>query len=214
MTIEWPEGIAELEEFVRSKELYFACRGPVPHSGGEIRWQYGNDKIAVLRKCGQRIRVERSKSEVAGWAQQWWVASELQELISGGSELVSSSSRSHSVTDDMRIIQENWDEIVDAFAPQNRSRTHTVLKSLRAERAQAKVWSIDGEIGKTLSHNSYRNQSSSSMPRSVFSSRYFTMTGVDSERFHSAAAPFFTARDPGTTTAFSGTSSDASAVAR
>ena len=33
VTIEWPEGIAELEEFVRSKGLYFACQGPVPHSG-------------------------------------------------------------------------------------------------------------------------------------------------------------------------------------
>src|SRR5579864_7181040 len=52
----------------------------------------------------------------------------------------------------------------------------------------------------------YLSQSSSSMPRSVFSSRYFTMTGVYSERFQSAAAPFFTAREPGTTTAFSGTS--------
>src|SRR3954453_3482621 len=66
----------------------------------------------------------------------------------------------------------------------------------------------------TGSESCYLSQSSSSIPRSVFSSRYFTITGVYNETFQSAGAPFFTAREPGTTTAFSGTSNCASAVAR
>ena len=69
------------------------------------------------------------------------------------------------------------------------------------------------DISKSAFRNQ-RSQSSSSIPRSVFSSRYFTITGVYNEIPHSAAAPFFTARDPGTTTAPSGTSSGVSGVAR
>ncbi len=64
------------------------------------------------------------------------------------------------------------------------------------------------------SRSCYRSQSSSSAPRSVFSSRYLTITGVYSESFHSAPLPFVTAREPGTTTAFSGTSSGLSGLAR
>ena len=47
----------------------------------------------------------------------------------------------------------------------------------------------------------------SSTPRSVRSSRYFTITGVYSDSPHSAALPLVIAREPGTTTASSGTRS-------
>ncbi len=72
-----------------------------------------------------------------------------------------------------------------------------------------------GEHGINLRGTSFhRSQSSSSTPRSVFSSRYLTMTGVYSERFHSCPLPLVTAREPGTTTAFSGTSRGRSGAAR
>jgi hypothetical protein len=132
LNIEWPEGLAELEEFLMSKGLYFQCRGPVPHSGGEIRWQYGNDKIAVRVSADRGIAWSAQVSDVEGWSDQWWVACELKDLI-GGASGASSSCRHHSVSDGMKTIQENWDAIVEAFAPENRSRTHTQLKTIRAQ---------------------------------------------------------------------------------
>src|SRR5207253_680111 len=53
----------------------------------------------------------------------------------------------------------------------------------------------------------YRSHRSSSVRASVRSSRYLTMTGVASDRPHSFPAPTVTAREPGTTTAPSGTMS-------
>src|SRR6185437_4102424 len=60
----------------------------------------------------------------------------------------------------------------------------------------------------------YRSQLSSAVARSVFSSRYFTMTGVWSESPSPAAQPPFTARAPGTTTAPAGISSGDSPLDR
>src|SRR5262249_45100087 len=59
-----------------------------------------------------------------------------------------------------------------------------------------------------------RSRSSSSMLWSVFWSRYFTITGVYNDKFHSAALPLLMARAPGTTTAFSGTARGRSRSAR
>ena len=53
----------------------------------------------------------------------------------------------------------------------------------------------------------YRIHFSSSVRASVLSSRYFTITGVASDRPHSLPAPTVTARAPGTTTAPAGTTS-------
>ena len=60
----------------------------------------------------------------------------------------------------------------------------------------------------------YRSKSSNSTPLSVFSSRYFTMTGVYTLSPHSAALPLVIARAPATTTAPSGTTSGSVSVAR
>src|SRR5689334_23316019 len=60
----------------------------------------------------------------------------------------------------------------------------------------------------------HRSRSSSSIEPWVFSSRYFTMTGVYKLSPHSAALLLPMARDPGTTTAFSGITSGASALER
>jgi len=132
LEIQWPEGLAELEKFLVSKGLYFQCRGPIPHSGGEIRWQYGNDKIAVRVSADRGYVWNAQVSDIAGWAEQWWVASELEQLLSAGRDACSDGHASLQ----MKIIQQNWDAIIDAFAPQNRSRTHTTLKSIREERAK------------------------------------------------------------------------------
>src|SRR6202008_2921092 len=53
----------------------------------------------------------------------------------------------------------------------------------------------------------YRIHASSSVRVSVRESRYFTITGVASDRPHSVPLPAVTARAPGTTTAPSGTTS-------
>src|SRR5262249_15451337 len=58
----------------------------------------------------------------------------------------------------------------------------------------------------------YRIHASSSVRVSVRESRYFTMTGVASERPHSTPFPEVTARAPGTTTAPSGPTRGGSAV--
>src|ERR1051326_6382378 len=60
----------------------------------------------------------------------------------------------------------------------------------------------------------HRSPPSSSTLVSVFESRYFTITGVYSERPHSLALPLVMARLPGTTTAFSGTTNGESALER
>lgn len=147
LPIEWPEGLSEFEGFLRSKGLYFQCRGRIPHSGGEIRWQYGNDKIAVRVSADRGWAWSAQVSDIAGWPDQWWVACELKDLITGASGGSSFCRHNYNATDGMqviqesqkrvaegmRIIQENWDEIVAALAPENRSRTHTQLKKIRAE---------------------------------------------------------------------------------
>ena len=120
MRIEWPEGLAELEKFLVSKGLYFQCRGPVAHSGGEFRWQYGNDKIAVRVSADRGMVWSPQISDVDGWPDQWWVTCELQDLISGTSGASSLCAHRHSVRDGMKTIR---DEIVAAFAPVNRTIT-------------------------------------------------------------------------------------------
>src|SRR5437588_131395 len=46
MEINWPDGLAELGEFLKTQGLSFQRRGIVPHTH-DILWQYGNDRIAV-----------------------------------------------------------------------------------------------------------------------------------------------------------------------
>src|ERR1700733_4357339 len=65
-----------------------------------------------------------------------------------------------------------------------------------------------------LNHKIYRSNSSRVVLRSVFSSRYLTMTGAYKVSPHSWPRPFETARDPGTTTAFAGMMSGWVALAR
>ena len=144
---EWPQGLAELEGFLRGKGLCFQCRGHIPQSGGEIRWQYGNEKIAVRVSADRGFAWSALISDVYGWPDQWWVACELKDLISGTSSANSFCRRNISVsegkkmiqesrdfaTKGMKIIQANWDAIIEAFAPENRLRTHTQLKKIRAE---------------------------------------------------------------------------------
>ena len=131
LPIEWPSGLAEFEEFLKSRGLDFQCKRLIPYSRGELRCQYGNDKITV------RVRADRGYAWSAmvsepGWSEQWWVATELRELIGGGPQ----SEPEHLVEEDIRIIRDHWDAIVDAFTAENRSRSHTLLKSIRADRAK------------------------------------------------------------------------------
>src|SRR5688500_20202523 len=60
----------------------------------------------------------------------------------------------------------------------------------------------------------HRSHDSSAVERSVRSSRYFTITGVWSDKPSSFPQPVVTARAPGTTTAPAGNSSGASADPR
>ena len=53
----------------------------------------------------------------------------------------------------------------------------------------------------------HRKASSSAALASVFSSRYLMITGAYTDNPHSIALPRLNAREPGTTTAFSGTTS-------
>lgn len=147
LPIEWPERLEEFEEFLKSRGLYFQCKGRIPYSGGETRCQYGNDKIAVRISADRGWAWSAQLCDVYGWPDQWWVACELKDLITGASGASSFCRHDYDATDGMkvvqesrnrvaegmRIIQENWDEIVDAFAPENRWRTHTQLKNIRAE---------------------------------------------------------------------------------
>ena len=79
-------------------------------------------------------------------------------------------------------------------------------------RAFASGGRVDVDEAARQSDNVYRIHASSSVRVSVRESRYFTMTGVASDRPHSTPLPTVTARAPGTTTAPSGTTSGRSAV--
>ena len=132
MTLDWPEGIDEFEVFLRSRGLSFQFRGRVPDSH-DIIWQYGTDKIGVRVIADRGLVWSAQIADIAGWPQQWYVAAELQELVRSAGN---SPPNDNSVAAQMRIIEENWSAIVDAFAPQNREKTHTLLKGIRSERSK------------------------------------------------------------------------------
>lgn len=90
-----------------------------------------NDKIAVRVSADRGYVWGAQVSDVAGWAEQWWSVVELREFLSGNS-----SGGGDSVSEQMRMGREYWDAIVKAFAPEQRSGTHTALKEIRASRAK------------------------------------------------------------------------------
>ena len=129
MEINWPDGLAELGEFLKTQGLSFQRRGIVPHTH-DILWQYGNDRIAV-RVIADRGDVWSAQvADIAGWPQEWYDATALRELITGSME------DGQSVSEKMRIIKDNWLAIVQSFAEQNREKTHSRLKKIRAEWAK------------------------------------------------------------------------------
>ncbi|PYV63653.1 MAG: hypothetical protein DMG95_06305, partial [Acidobacteria bacterium] len=67
---------------------------------------------------------------IAGWPQEWYDATDLRELITRSME------DGQSVSEKMRIIKDNWLAIVQSFAEQNREKTHSRLKKIRAEWAK------------------------------------------------------------------------------
>jgi hypothetical protein len=134
---DWPEGISQLGEFLRAQGLSFQRIGIVSHTGDQL-WQYGTDKIAVRVIADRGMVWSAQVADIAGWPQEWYSAVELLELLRGRQES-SSHDASLSVTEGMKIIQENWAAIVDAFAPHERTKTHTRLKELRIERAK-RAW--------------------------------------------------------------------------
>ena len=130
----WPKGISELEEFLRAHGLSFQRSGVVPHTGDQI-WQYGTDRIAVRVIADRGVVWSAQVADIAGWPQEWYSAVELLDVLRGGQES-SLYDASGSVTEEMKIIQENWTAIVAAFAPHERTKTHTRLKELRIDRAK------------------------------------------------------------------------------
>jgi hypothetical protein len=64
--IEWPKGLSQFEEFLKNRGLYFQCKGLIAFSGGEIRCQYGSDKIAVRVAADRGIAWSALVSDVAG----------------------------------------------------------------------------------------------------------------------------------------------------
>jgi hypothetical protein len=124
---DWPQGISQLEEFLGAQGLSFQRSGIVAHTGDQL-WQYGTDRIAVRVIADRGMIWSAQVADIAGWPQEWYSAVELKELLEGRHERVFYDA-SLSVTEEMKIIEENWAAIVDAFAPHQREKTTHCCKN-------------------------------------------------------------------------------------
>src|SRR4051812_24108120 len=104
--------------------------------------------------------------------------------------------------------------IVDALLLHRPAAIAKVVGEPSSRGALAAGGRVDVDEAARQRDDVYRIHASSSVRVSVRESRYFTITGVASERRHSTPLPDVTARAPGTTTAPSGTTSGRSAVGR
>lgn len=128
MSAEWPDKFGRFEEFLSAQGLSCQRRETTPRYGEKLA-QYGNGRIAV-RILSERGVWWAEVADIAGRPDEWYDAAIVRDLIKGRGEDVLP------ITEQMRIIEDNWSAIADAFAPANREETHKRLDILRNERAK------------------------------------------------------------------------------
>lgn len=132
MESEWPSGLEQFGEFLRTKGLSFDLRGSVPYSGDKL-WQYSTSGIGVRVIADRGFAWSVQIADIAGWPQEWYPVSELEQLLTGN-ETDSPSERDKKIGAQMRFVEEHWQAIVTAFASDKREQTHTQLRWLRKQR--------------------------------------------------------------------------------
>ena len=85
MASDWPSGLDQFGEFLRSQGLSFERRGIVPHTVDKL-WQFGTSKIGVRVVADRGVVWSIRVADIAGWPQQWYAASELRGLLTGNDE--------------------------------------------------------------------------------------------------------------------------------
>jgi hypothetical protein len=134
MTSEWPSGLDQFGEFLRTQGLSFDRRGSVPYTGDKI-WQYSTSKIGVRVVAERGIAWSIQIADIAGWPEEWYPTSELRELLTGSTLYPDAVPFSDDkIGAQMKFVEEHWLKIVESFASENREQTHTALKLLRKQR--------------------------------------------------------------------------------
>jgi len=126
--LDWSEKFPAFEDFLKEKGLSCQRRGTVPRYGEKLA-QYGNDKIAV-RVWSERGIWFADIADIVGRPNEWYDSAIIRDLVKGRGEDVLP------ITEQMRIIEENWPAIADAFAPEHREQTNHQLNAMRKERAK------------------------------------------------------------------------------
>ena len=132
MESDWPSGLDQFGEFLRTQGLSFDRRGRVPYTGDKI-WQYSTNKIGVRVVADRGFVWSVQIADIAGWPQEWYPASELGELLTGNDDAWPSE-RDEKIDAQIKFVKEHWLAIVEAFGSDKRTQTHTRLKLLRKER--------------------------------------------------------------------------------
>ena len=132
MVSDWPNGLDRFGEVLRAHGLSFDRRGFVPHTGDKL-WQYSTSKIGVRVFADRGLVWSLQIADIAGWPEEWYPASELQELLTGNDSAWSAES-ADTIDAQMKFVEEHWPAIVEAFGPDKREQTHTRLKLLRKHR--------------------------------------------------------------------------------
>jgi hypothetical protein len=129
---DWPSGLDQFGEYLRTQGLSFDRRGFVPYTGDKI-WQYSTNKIGVRVIAERGFVWSLQIADIAGWPQEWYPASELRELLTG-CDAAWPSERDEKIHSQIKFVEEHWLKILGAFGSDKREQTHTRLQSLRKQR--------------------------------------------------------------------------------
>ena len=132
MVSDWPSGLDQFGEFLRTQGLSFDRRDLVPHTGDKI-WQYSTSKIGVRVAADRGFVWSVQIADIAGWPEEWYPASELRELLTEN-DAPWPSEREEKIVAQITFVEEHWLAIVAAFGSDKREQTHTRLRLLRKQR--------------------------------------------------------------------------------
>ena len=126
MNLDWPEALPEFEEFLKASGLDCQKRGAVPRYGEKLAL-YGNGRIAV-RVWSERGRWFLDVGDTWGRPDEWYDAALIRDLVSdGGDDILP-------IAEQIKVIQNNWPSIIEAFGPDRSGQSHERLASLRLQR--------------------------------------------------------------------------------
>jgi hypothetical protein len=137
MTENWPNELPTFELFLREKGLVCRRRGRIPRYGEHLAL-YGDGKISV-RVLSEKGQWFTEVADNAGRPEEWYDAAILRDLVQGSGEDVLS------LAEQMKVIEDNWSAITNAFRPEHREHTHQHLGLLRKQRAKRRFPALEGQ---------------------------------------------------------------------